>query len=64
MKLKNLLLGTALLVSAGLPAIPMAGLTAEEATRRLSADPDLRPFTLIKQCVVKEWNINAATFLL
>ena len=30
----------------GLPAIPLAGLTAEEATRRLSADPDLRPFTV------------------
>jgi polysaccharide export outer membrane protein len=28
----------------GLPAIPLAGLTAEEATRRLSADPDLRDF--------------------
>jgi polysaccharide biosynthesis/export protein len=31
---------------AGLPAIPLAGLTAEEATKRLSADPDLRPFTV------------------
>ena len=30
----------------GLPAIPLAGLTAEEATRRLSADPDLRAFTV------------------
>jgi polysaccharide biosynthesis/export protein len=30
----------------GLPAIPMAGLTADEATKRLSADPDLRPFTV------------------
>jgi protein involved in polysaccharide export with SLBB domain len=30
----------------GLPAIPLAGLTAEEATRRLSADPDLRNFTV------------------
>jgi protein involved in polysaccharide export with SLBB domain len=30
----------------GLPAIPMAGLTADEATRRLSADPDLRDFTV------------------
>jgi protein involved in polysaccharide export with SLBB domain len=30
----------------GLPAIPLAGLTAEEATSRLSADPDLRPFTV------------------
>jgi polysaccharide biosynthesis/export protein len=28
----------------GMPAIPLAGLTAEEATRRLSADPDLRSF--------------------
>ena len=28
----------------GLPAIPMAGLTADEATNRLSADPDLRDF--------------------
>ena len=28
----------------GLPAIPVAGLTAEEATNRLSADPDLRDF--------------------
>jgi len=28
----------------GLPSIPLAGLTAEEATRRLSADPDLRDF--------------------
>jgi polysaccharide export outer membrane protein len=30
----------------GMPAIPLAGLTAEEATRRLSADPDLRSFTV------------------
>jgi polysaccharide export outer membrane protein len=30
----------------GLPAIPLAGLTAEEAGNRLSADPDLRPFTV------------------
>jgi polysaccharide export outer membrane protein len=30
----------------GIPAIPLAGLTAEEATRRLSADPDLRYFTV------------------
>ena len=30
----------------GLPAIPLAGLTAEEATKRLSADPDLRHFTV------------------
>jgi polysaccharide biosynthesis/export protein len=30
----------------GLPAIPLAGLTAEEATDRLSADLDLRPFTV------------------
>jgi protein involved in polysaccharide export with SLBB domain len=30
----------------GLPAIPLAGLTADEATKRLSADPDLRPFTV------------------
>jgi polysaccharide export outer membrane protein len=30
----------------GLPSIPLAGLTAEEATRRLSADPDLRNFTV------------------
>jgi polysaccharide export outer membrane protein len=30
----------------GLPAIPLAGLTAEEATRRLSADPDLRDYTV------------------
>jgi polysaccharide export outer membrane protein len=30
----------------GLPSIPLAGLTAEEATRRLSADPDLREFTV------------------
>ncbi len=28
----------------GLPAIPLAGLTASEATNRLSADPDLRDF--------------------
>jgi len=28
----------------GLPAIPLAGLTAEEATNRVSADPDLRDF--------------------
>ncbi len=28
----------------GLPAIPLAGLTAEEATSRLSADPDLRAY--------------------
>jgi protein involved in polysaccharide export with SLBB domain len=30
----------------GLPAIPLAGLTADEATNRLSADPDLREFTV------------------
>jgi len=30
----------------GLPAIPLAGLTAEEATKRLSADPDLKSFTV------------------
>jgi protein involved in polysaccharide export with SLBB domain len=30
----------------GLPSIPMAGLTASEATRRLSADPDLRDFRI------------------
>jgi polysaccharide export outer membrane protein len=30
----------------GLPSIPIAGLTAEEATRRLSADPDLRDYTV------------------
>jgi protein involved in polysaccharide export with SLBB domain len=30
----------------GLPAIPLAGLTADEATNRLSADPDLRAFTV------------------
>jgi polysaccharide export outer membrane protein len=30
----------------GLPAIPLAGLTAEEATERLSADPALREFSL------------------
>jgi polysaccharide biosynthesis/export protein len=30
----------------GLPAIPLAGLTAEEATRRLSADSDLRDYTV------------------
>ncbi len=30
----------------GLPAIPLAGLTAEEATNRLSADPDLRDFVV------------------
>jgi polysaccharide biosynthesis/export protein len=28
----------------GLPAIPIAGLTASEATKRLGADPDLREF--------------------
>ncbi len=28
----------------GLPAIPLAGLTADEATNRLSADPDLHDF--------------------
>ena len=28
----------------GLPAIPLSGLTADESTNRLSADPDLRPF--------------------
>jgi polysaccharide biosynthesis/export protein len=28
----------------GLPSIPIAGLTADEATSRLSADPDLRDF--------------------
>jgi protein involved in polysaccharide export with SLBB domain len=30
----------------GLPSIPLAGLTADEATRRLSADPDLRNFVV------------------
>src|SRR6266404_4831591 len=30
----------------GLPAIPLAGLTADEAANRLSADPDLRDFTV------------------
>src|SRR5450631_1619676 len=30
----------------GLPAIPLAGLTADEATNRLSADPDLRDFSV------------------
>jgi polysaccharide biosynthesis/export protein len=30
----------------GLPAIPLAGLTADEATVRLSADPDLRAFNV------------------
>jgi polysaccharide biosynthesis/export protein len=30
----------------GLPSIPLAGLTAQEAANRLSADPDLRPFTV------------------
>jgi polysaccharide export outer membrane protein len=30
----------------GLPSIPLAGLTADEASRRLSADPDLRNFTV------------------
>src|SRR5258708_23819111 len=30
----------------GLPSIPVAGLTAEEATRRLHADPELREFTV------------------
>ncbi|SRR5579859_2307636 len=30
----------------GFPAIPLAGLTADEATRRLSADPDLRDYTV------------------
>ncbi|MDP8984386.1 MAG: SLBB domain-containing protein [Pseudomonadota bacterium] len=30
----------------GLPSIPLAGLTAEEATNRLSADSDLRDFTV------------------
>ena len=28
----------------GLPAIPVAGLTADEATKRVSADPDLRGY--------------------
>jgi polysaccharide biosynthesis/export protein len=30
----------------GLPSIPLAGLTADEATRRISADPDLRDFSV------------------
>jgi polysaccharide export outer membrane protein len=30
----------------GLPAIPLAGLTASEATKRLSADPDLRDYSV------------------
>jgi polysaccharide export outer membrane protein len=30
----------------GLPSIPLGGLTADEATRRLSADPDLRDYTV------------------
>jgi polysaccharide export outer membrane protein len=34
------------LVIPGIPAMPLAGLTADEASRRLSADPDLRNFTV------------------
>jgi polysaccharide export outer membrane protein len=30
----------------GMPSIPLAGLTADEATKRLSADPDLRDYTV------------------
>jgi polysaccharide export outer membrane protein len=30
----------------GFPSIPLAGLTADEATKRLSADPDLRDYTV------------------
>jgi polysaccharide biosynthesis/export protein len=30
----------------GMPAIPLAGLTASEATKRLSADPELRDFVV------------------
>jgi polysaccharide biosynthesis/export protein len=30
----------------GLPAMPLAGLTASEATKRLGADPDLRPYSV------------------
>ncbi len=30
----------------GMPSIPLAGLTADEATNRLSADPDLRDFRI------------------
>jgi protein involved in polysaccharide export with SLBB domain len=30
----------------GLPSVPLAGLTAGEATRRLSADPDLRDYSV------------------
>jgi len=30
----------------GLPSVPLAGLTADEATRRLSADSDLRDYTV------------------
>jgi polysaccharide biosynthesis/export protein len=30
----------------GLPSIPLAGLTADEATKRLSADPDLRDYNV------------------
>ena len=30
----------------GLPSIPLAGLTAEEASRRLSADPDMRDYVV------------------
>jgi polysaccharide biosynthesis/export protein len=30
----------------GLPSMPLSGLTADEATKRLSADPDLRDYTV------------------
>jgi polysaccharide biosynthesis/export protein len=41
----------------GLPSVPLAGLTADEATRRLSADSDLRDFS-VKVTLLR---LNAAT---
>ena len=43
----------------GLPSIPVAGLTASEATSRLSADPDLRDF-LVTVTLLRLRNIGEA----
>ncbi len=43
----------------GLPAMPLAGLTADEATNRLSADPDLRDFN-VKVTLLRLQNFDEA----
>lgn len=43
----------------GLPSIPVAGLTAREATQRLSADPDLRDF-IVKLTLLRLKDVGEA----